>query len=266
MTSQIEFGLKQLTESNIQAIFKLNQEYLEISGIFLDLKTALIEMEFFAKSTTVKNNIIDINIDDYENSDYAEDCDYYVQKIKNFLSEHSDIDAHSVPDIEYHRFVAKLSVQFFKDMRGIYSERINVLKCCNYAKCGLHLVSMAQNNQMIISMIVFDMHDDKIQAHYHIVKDICYIIGNFFNGLPDEKNLSTRLHKFASGAFDNSFWLSSPLKIMSQILKESGFVYEVVPAYKNEKWDLIKLQNKYNCLHIFKINCENELYIFVIDS
>lgn len=91
-------------------------------------------------------------------------------------------------------------------MMAIYSEKSSAVRY--YQLCDIYSITMHESidvydYKLVISMLVFDLHDENIQTHYHIVKDIAYIFSRWFFSGAQVKYSSKLLHVYICS---KDFW------------------------------------------------------------
>jgi len=253
------FSNEKINELTFKRINNSNEECLKAAKDLLAIKIILIKFDLDVEnnmSGVDTDQLADITGDKYIKLDHLE-C--YLNPVRSFLTKTSE----EISDKIICNFVAKYSLQFFKDMVGVYSEKKSTLR--HYKNCDMHSFFICDSNQLVISMIVFNLADDLMQTHYQIVKDIRYIFSKWIESKPEVKNASIMLHNYAAKAFGNFRWYTSPLSKMGEILEKSGQNFSIIPYDDVSDW-IYMLSIKYNCGELFRINKEREIYCIDIQK
>jgi hypothetical protein len=256
--TDLTFSNEKITETTFEKIQKSNEECLEAAKNLLAIKITLIKFDHISPGAIdldVKNNndgiepsqLADIIASRSVKIDYLE-C--YLDPLYGFLANKNDKTICN--------FVARYSLQFFKDVVSVFSEKKSALR--HYKNCDIYSFYICDADQLVISMLVFNLADDLMQTHYHIVKDVRYMFNKWINSMPEVKNASILLHNYAAKSFGNLKWYTSPLSKMGEILQRSGQSYSIIHYDASISDWMHTLSVKYNCGELFRINKEKEIY------
>ena len=144
-----------------------------------------------------------------------ENNEWYYESLDDILTKMFILDDEAHLIIE---FINKYDVKTIKNFIRVEKEQLNkVIKPWGIPRCkrDVWFCEIRKNDQLIISVFVYQLEPIDAQVHGFIVKDLRTLIKKEIY----LKYASIFLHSFASSLFGNDHWYTKPIGNMSSILK-----------------------------------------------
>lgn len=84
---------------------------------------------------------------------------------------------------------------------------------------GFHIASCQVNNDVVMSMLVVQSPDHRVQTHKFIFRSLSHLVKEAMEDLPPLRSLSLPLHDFAGKALGSHLVVTRPVHKMTEILR-----------------------------------------------